>query len=396
MIILKKTKFSKNVFALLLTSLFVMLHWSCSKETASISASPQHTVLETPTVTLPNFVSAAAIIDSMGTGFNLGNTFDYNLQNSDPTTIYPIIDMYYDAGFRHIRIPVTWMDGFNGNHVANGSGIINFQHPRFIQLKAAIDYAIGKKMFVVINTHHEEWLNKNYNGSAQYDSNFTNLWTGIATYFKDYSYLLIFEILNEPHGVFGDWNGGANPFSGTALNLTRKINKVGYDAIRNTGGQNADRVIMVSTNGMGSHTLLDEMYPSKASLPGGGLDQYLAIHVHSYDPWAFCGPTGSNTAWPGSNAISNPIIALANYANTLNVAVNLGEFAVGRETNVSERNTDLVRGYYRTMRLTCLSNKIAPTVWDDRGWYGLVDQSGSNFLYNIVPYMMATEHTLKL
>jgi aryl-phospho-beta-D-glucosidase BglC (GH1 family) len=201
--------------------------------------------------------------------------------------------------------------------------------------------------------------------------------------------LLIFEVLNEPHGVFGDWNGGASPTSTTALALTRQINKVGYDAIRATGGLNTNRVIMVSTNGMGNHNQLDDVYPSIASLPGSGSDKYLSFHVHTYDPWAFCGQTGSNTSWPGSSSIANSLTTVSNYAKTLNVPVNYGEFGVGRDANASERNSNIVREYYRTMRLTCLNEKMAPTVWDDRGWFGLVNSDGNNFLHNIVPNMMA-------
>ncbi len=387
----------KKALLMKLTFAFLVFLFSCSKKAEPIPPAviTQPVVMTPPMVTSPpiltttNFASAAVVVDSMGTGFNLGNTFDYALQSTNPTSIYPIIDMYYNAGMRHIRVPVTWMDGFGGNHLADASGNINFSHSRFVQLKAVIDYAINKKMFVVLNTHHEHWLNNNYNGTAQYNNPFANLWTGIANHFNDYSHLLVFEVLNEPHGVFGDWNGGASPSNSNALALTRQINKVGYDAIRITGGLNSNRVIMVSTNGMGNHNQLDDVYPSIASLPGGGSDGYLSFHVHTYDPWAFCGQTGSNASWPGSTSIANSLRTVSNYAKTLNVPVNYGEFGVGRDANASERNSNIVREYYRTMRLTCLSEKMSPTVWDDRGWFGLVSQDGVSFVHNIVPTMMA-------
>lgn len=372
----------KDILVTLITSLFLMTYLSCTNETGPVSITPV-------VITSPTIISAASVIDAMGTGFNLGNTFDNNLQSTNTASIYPIIDLYHNAGMRHVRIPVTWMDGFNGNTLADSNGNINFTHPRFLQLKSVIDYAINKKMFVVLNTHHEHWLNNNYDGSIEYNTPFTNLWSGIATHFKGYSQLLIFEVLNEPQGVFGDWIGGASPLNTVALALTRQINNVGYDAIRKTCGLNSNRVVMISTNGMGNHNQLDNVYPSIISLPGGGSDNYLAFHVHTYDPWAFCGQTGSNAAWTGSTSISNALMAVADYANSLNVPVNYGEFGVGRAENASERNTNIVREYYRTIRLTCLSKKMSPTVWDDRGWFGLVCPDGNNFLYNIVPNMMA-------
>jgi endoglucanase len=32
---------------------------------------------------------------------------------------------------------------------------------------------------------------------------------------------------------------------------------------------------------------------------------------------------------------------------------------------------------------------MSPTVWDDRGWFGLINPGGDSFLFNIVPSMMA-------
>ena len=97
---------------------------------------------------------AMTVINAMGTGFNLGNTFDYAQHSTTPQPIRPIMDLYYNTGMRHLRIPITWTDGFNGNTLADGNGSVDFQHPRFIQLDALIDYALELNMYVVLNTHH--------------------------------------------------------------------------------------------------------------------------------------------------------------------------------------------------------------------------------------------------
>ena len=190
---------------------------------------------------------------------------------------------------------------------------------------------------------------------------------------------MIFEVLNEPQGVFGDWNGGSSPTPSNlrALELTRRINQVGYDAIRASAGLNAKRLIMVGTNAMGNHTQLRLVYPAKTDLPGGGIDPYLAVQVHTYDPWAFCGQDGANTAWPGAGAISDPILAVLDHARALNVPVNYGEYGVGRRTNISERDADVVRDYYRLVTRTVLHKGMSTTVWDDRGWFGLTSATNS-------------------
>jgi endoglucanase len=339
----------------------------------------------------PSILTAKELIIEMGTGLNIGNTFDNGFQSTSVDVNKKLIDLFVSAGLTHVRIPVTWMDGFGGDHLANENGEVNFAHPRFLALKQVIDYAIEKKLYVVLNAHHEHWLYQNYDGSASYDTIFATLWTDIATHFKDYSQYLSFEVLNEPQGVFGQWGGAVQPNSAQGIAYTRKINLVAYEAIRATGGNNAHRIIQVGTNGMGNHNQLAAIYPNKNSLPGGGNDPYLAAHVHTYDPWEFCGQNGRNTNYPGKAAIEQSIRSVAAHAASLDIPLNYGEWGVGRDNNAEERNTDLVREHYRLVRLTMLDVGASPTAWDDRGWFGLTRELGGNFGFvnNIVPYMMA-------
>lgn len=336
------------------------------------------------------YPTAKEVIVDMAAGFNIGNTFDNGINTPTFSSVKPIIDLYRNAGMKHVRIPTTWMDRFD-NNLADSNGNVNVNHPRFLELVEIIDYAISQDMYVVINTHHEHWLKDNYDGSVAYDTKFQTLWTGIATYFKDYPVNLIFEVLNEPEGNLGE-NDGDGPFPDAtdpvALEYTRRVNKVGYDAIRATGGNNATRIIMVGTNGQGNAIYLEEVYPSRTDLPGEGEDYYLAIQVHSYSPWEFCGETGSNSAFPGTAFFENGIQDVSVHSYRLDVPVNYGEFGVGRDGNTSERNTDLVRGYYKIMADATLGQNMSYSVWDDRGWFGLVNNSGADFTFNIVPYML--------
>lgn len=386
--------FFKNVFySAIAVLLFSTLIFSCKKKTTAPAPTP---IVVVPPVPIPpintNSTTAKEIIVDMGAGFNLGNTFESNANATTPSILKQIIDLYYDAGMRHIRIPTTWMDGFSSN-LADPNGNLNTTHPRLLELKEVIDYALAKKMYVVLNTHHEHWIKNYYDGTAAFDTKFANLWTGIATFFKDYPRQLLFDVINEPEGKLGQWSGTTYPLpTGTQqLAWTRQVNKTGYDAIRATGGNNTTRVIMVEPNGQGNQGMIEEVYPNKASLPGGGTDAYLAIQVHTYDPWTFCGETGSNTAWPGSATFENAIKKVGVHSVLIDVPVNYGEFGVGRQTNTAERNTDVVRGYYKLFKVTCKGEKMSYTAWDDRGWFGLIYKNGSVYAFsnNIVPYMMA-------
>lgn len=353
----------------------------------SAPSSSLSTGLHTAPVKAPG---ADELTREMGTGFNLGNTFDLKIRPTDPVEIEKVLRLYKQAGMGHVRIPITWMDGFEGDHLADDAGNIKESHPRLKQLDAAIDKALGMGYVVVINTHHEHWLKKPYDGSDKFNKPFANLWKQIATRYSKKSPKLVFEVLNEPEGAMGDWSGAVKPFDQKALALTRQINEIGYKAIRSTGGNNATRAIMVAPNGQGNHSMLDEVYPTTSLLPGGGNDGNLIATVHTYDPWNFCGQDGKMDAKPTMESVAESIKNTASHAAKLGIPVNYGEFGVGRRERTEERNTQVVRDYYRTVREATLANKMSNTAWDDAGWFGLVNRADDGtyrFVFDIVPYM---------
>ena len=330
---------------------------------------------------------AARTNQMLGTGFNLGNAFDLGLQPTRLEDVSPLIDFYTDAGMKHVRIPVTWGNHVNGSTLCDDAGNVKLDHPRLKELTQVVDYALEKGLYVIVNTHHDHWLKDGYDGSAKYNDKFTNLWTGIARHFQDRSPKLIFEVLNEPEKAFGDWTGAVRPTEPKALALTRQINEVGVAAVRKVS---PERIVMIGTNGQGNHSMLDDLYPDAKSLPGGGADRRLIVTVHTYDPWNFCGQDGSNANWPGEDAISGPIKAVAAHGRKLGVPVNYGEFGVGRNSG-NERDTDIVRGYYRIVWKTAVAEGMSITPWDDRGWFGLTaagDDGKFRFVNDIVPSMM--------
>jgi hypothetical protein len=335
--------------------------------------------------------TAKEVVKGMGPGFNLGNVFDNGNKSTTFTSFKPIIDSYAAAGMTNIRIPTTWYDYVSGTRLTDVNGNIDKTNPRFIELVKTVDYALSKGLYVVLNTHHEHWLKDNYNGSAYYNTIFANLWTSIANHFKSYSSKLAFEVLNEPEGVMGQWGEPVLPTAQSGILLTRQINKVGYDAIRATGGNNITRIVMISPNGQANDSQIEEVYPNVSTLPGGGNDKYLAMHVHSYDPWNFCGQTGTNASYPGVTQIKNDITVCNTHAqnNLGGIALDYGEFGVGRSTNQAERSATVVTEYYQTFAKTCIDLGIAFSVWDDRGWFSLINDAGSAFTYNLVPNMLS-------
>lgn len=324
----------------------------------------------------------------MGRGINLGNTFDaignvWMPHHQGRTKA--IIDFYVSKGFKNIRIPVTWLEDHVDGTLARHDGTLKTYHHRFKDLVATVDYALAKGLYVILDTHHEHWLKANYDGSDWYRNKFRALWTNIAEYFADYPPELVFEVLNEPEGRFGDYgqSQGMAPDDPTALAWTREINEVGYQAIRAVDGHQR-RVIMVAPNGQGNQGQIADVYPQRSDLPGGGYDPYLMVTVHTYDPWDFAGQDGRNSYY-GSELermrrdIRNGIQNVINWAHGKSVGVYYGEYGVGRRNDQNQRNTRLVREYYRYLTRMVINQNWSTGVWDDGGWFRLIQRGKTGY-----------------
>ncbi|MCG9893877.1 MAG: hypothetical protein MH204_00195, partial [Fimbriimonadaceae bacterium] len=66
--------------------------------TASCAPSPG---VEQATASATASISAAEINAQMASGFNLGNTFDLQLNPTNRESIKPILDLYRSAGIKH-------------------------------------------------------------------------------------------------------------------------------------------------------------------------------------------------------------------------------------------------------------------------------------------------------
>jgi len=316
-----------------------------------------------------------ALVKSMGRGINLGNIYDLpGLRDGTPEAVAKNVDWAVEKGFKHIRLPVTWGSKFDKDSAVTRNAT------------AIVDYALGKGLKVLLNTHHEFWLKDAYDGSACFDDLFSDLWQGIADHFHDRDNDLMFEILNEPEGTMGTWYPPKFPLPSDegGQKLTRQINNVGYKAVR---AISKDRMIFVSPNGMANQGQASAVYPSASYLPGGGEDSCVGVTVHSYDPWDFCGQDSSNCFFDEENHTSCDNIGsmmgslkliyedVFSWAQKTGFLVHLGEFGIGQSNGQDRRDTDMARTYYRFVANLWDSWGIPVTAWDDGGWFGIYGSS---------------------
>ncbi len=236
-------------------------------------------------------MTATEIVAQMRIGWNMGNTFDAT--GGDPADVYsqeqswgnPIVDealiqRVKDAGFNTIRIPVTWY-----RHVAeDGSYTIN---PAFMaRIKEVVDLAYDRGLYVILNMHHEAWLNtatmdKDY---EQIGVQLAAMWKQIADTFADYDQHLIFESMNEPRmaGTGAEWTG--NKAGCDAVNY---LNQVFVDVIRTDAkGNNGQRALMIPGYAASSSTTL--MAAIDMPVWNGTQAENIIISVHCYNPYDFC------------------------------------------------------------------------------------------------------------
>ena len=105
-------------------------------------------------------IRARTVMDEMGFGWNLGNTFDaWNGNNQDQgldtetiwgvtKTTEDIIKGLVKKGIKTIRIPVTWH-----NHIIDNKYTIDPQWMK--RVKKVVDWSINNGLYVILNTHHD-------------------------------------------------------------------------------------------------------------------------------------------------------------------------------------------------------------------------------------------------
>ena len=325
--------------------------------TPEATATP--TATPTPELTIAD-VSPMDLVADMKIGWNLGNSLDATggigimseTAWGNPKTKEAMIDAVIDAGFNVIRIPVTW-DGHCG------TGPEYRIHDMWLaRVKEVVDYAYNKGVYVILNTHHEEWYmpdeaNKEANGEQ-----LVALWTQIAEYFKDYDEHLIFEGLNEPRlrGTSKEWTGDTK-----ASEIINYWEQLFVDAVRATGGNNTLRHLMIT--GYAASSSKDNL--AKIKLPE---DDKLIISVHAYTPYNFALNTTGTDKWSaktGGAELTGFMKMLNELFISKGVPVIIGEFGAVDKNNLETR-VEWADYYVRAAK----EYGIVCVWWDNNGFAG--------------------------
>ncbi len=244
----------------------------------------------------------------MGNGTNLGNTMEavhfelgnytddiskYETQWGQPITTQEILSALKANGFDTIRIPVAWMT--NATTLAT-DGDYTISEAYLDRVETIINYALNADMYVIVNDH---WDGGWYGmfGSEKEETRklareaYIGMWTQIAERYKEYSDYLIFEGANEELGNRYDEDSPlycddseVNYFnSDERYALTNEINQLFVDTVRATGGNNAERFLLIPGYGTNIHDSNDDRY----KMPTDTAKNKLLISVHYYEPGSY-------------------------------------------------------------------------------------------------------------
>ena len=321
-------------------------------------------------------------------GWNLGNSLEAEGTETswgNPATTADMIKAIKGEGFNAVRIPVRW-----GQHCDMSTMTIDEKW--LSRVKEIVDWCLAEDMYVIINTHHDLWLEHYPTNAkkAELNEKLGKLWTNIATAFADYDGRLAFAGLNE---VNAEGNWGLTPTQEN-YDVTNSFNQTFVDAVRATGGNNAQRNLIVQ-----SYRCNPTMGLTNLVVPTDPTPNRLSVEFHYYDPYSYCsGAAGSYNYWgiafsdKGTVTPDGNEKSLANFFLTIrekwweqSLGVVIGEYGCSCHYTTADKATQEanMQYYMKCLVSEARKNGFAAFVWDNNAYgngsekFGIFDRKNN-------------------
>ena len=326
------------------------------------------------------------ITEAMGVGYNLGNSLEANSGGTPNETAWgnPVLTKEFvlaakAAGFQSIRIPVSYLSKIDDN---NGYKI---DSAWLDHVQEVVDYCVQNDMYAIVNMHGDGyttvsggWLLCASSNQTKIKAKYKACWEQIADRFKNYDEHLIFESMNEEFdGTYGTPNK-------TAYNNINDYNQIFVDTVRQTGGNNDRRWLLIPgwntninyTADNYGFVLPTDQYLSSDIASG---EKRIMISVHYYDPWDFCGTESADKTQWGSEATNQSKVPtwgdesyMASQFKKMNdkfvsqgYGVIIGEFGAINKANYDSRNKACRADYYQKVCYYAKQYELVPVAWDN-------------------------------
>ena len=321
-------------------------------------------------------------------GWNLGNSLEAEGTETswgNPATTADMIKSIKGEGFNAVRIPVRWSQHCD-------MSTMTIDEKWLSRVKEIVDWCLAEDMYVIINTHHDLWL-EHYPTNAkktELNEKLGKLWTNIATAFADYDGRLAFAGLNE---VNAEGNWGLTPTQEN-YDVTNSFNQTFVDAVRATGGNNALRNLVVQ-----SYRCNPTMGLTNLVVPTDPTPNRLSVEFHYYDPYSYCsGAAGSYNYWgiafsdKGTVTPDGNEKSLANFFLTIRekwweqgLGVVIGEYGCSCHYTTADKATQEanMQYYMKCLVSEARKNGFAAFVWDNNAYgngsekFGIFDRKNN-------------------
>lgn len=327
-------------------------------------------------------ITAIEMAYLMGNGINLGNTMEaygrasvgvgadtsvYETSWRQPVTTAEMVAGMKAAGFDTLRIPVAWTNAMNFE-----TGDYTIGEDYLDRVEEIINYALDADMYVIINDHWDGgWWGMF--GSATQETRdaamelYTSMWTQIANRYEKYDEHLIFESANEELGFrLNDTDIAKDSGSLSdeeCYEVTNQINQAFVDTIRSTGGNNADRFLLIA----GFGTDIDNTCKDGFQMPVDTAEDKLMLSVHYYTPSGYClwesiGSWGSKKDYEEMNSL----LAKLEKFTEQGYGIVIGEYGVLEQQDGLRENT---LEYTENFLDLCDLYGYCPVLWDSNDMY---------------------------
>ena len=252
-------------------------------------------------------------------------------------------------------------------------------------VQEVVDYCVQNDMYAIVNMHGDGyttvsggWLLCASSDQTKIQAKYKVCWEQIADRFKNYDEHLIFESMNEEFdGTYGTPNK-------TAYNNINDYNQIFVDTVRQTGGNNDRRWLLIPgwntninyTADNYGFVLPTDQYLSSDIASG---EKRIMISVHYYDPWDFCGTESADKTQWGSEATNQSKVPtwgdesyMASQFKKMNdkfvsqgYGVIIGEFGAINKANYDSRNKACRADYYQKVCYYAKQYELVPVAWDN-------------------------------
>ncbi len=334
------------------------------------------------------------MVVNMSRGINVGNVMSAPIEgNWAPAFQETYFQNIVDAGFKTVRIPVDFFGnrttgntnvysksaGTSTNYTGTSTDYV-VSSTYLDRLEEVVTWSLNNGLITILDFHgstlKSEFLytfSPKPKWSAYYtdptsakraadNEKFRAIWTAVANRLKDYTYNLIFEVVNEPY------------FFLTSAEMDI-LNTDIINIIRNSGSNNTDRNIIITGGSKNSHEA-----PEQIGATILNSDSHLIATFHYYKPRDF---TASSSAdhndfdWGTTNdkaTIDNNFDTVLNWSQINNIPVLLGEFGADNQCGYDyiANNCGVDGGpdnasrvaYHSYLAEAAISRGFAFTAWD--------------------------------